>query len=76
MKPVYPKDNGSLERVKIAFLEKVKKWNWNDNEEECSYKRRGRKSKSITRFESKPRTLGERRAWEKQSLKQQKYNWL
>ena len=75
MIPVYPKDNGSLKRAKAAFLERVKRTNWND-EEECLYKRRGRKPKSIIRFESKPRTLGERRVWEQQSLKQDKYNWL
>jgi hypothetical protein len=68
MKPVYPKDNGSLERAKIAFRKKVANWRWDDETEECSYKRRGRKSKPMTKFESKPRTLGEKRAWEKQKL--------
>jgi len=75
MKPVYPKDNGSLERAKEAFRKKVANWRWDDETEECSYKRRGRKSKPIERFESKPKTLGEKRAWEKQKLNN-KYSWL
>jgi len=59
-----------LAQYRAAFLEKVKRWKW-DDPEECTYKRRGRKPKQIVRIESKPRTEGER-----QALKQSKYNWL
>ena len=59
-----------LAHYRAAFLEKVKKWKWNE-EEECLYKRRGRKAKQTVRIESKPRSEGER-----QALKQSKYNWL
>ncbi len=41
MKPVYPKDNGSLDRAREAFRKKVANWKWDDETEECSYKRRG-----------------------------------
>ena len=59
-----------LASYRAAFLEKVKKWKWNEPEE-CTYKRRGRKIKLTTRIESKPRSEGER-----QALKHSKYNWL
>ena len=59
-----------LASYKAAFLEKVKKWEW-DEVEECTYKRRGRKARVTERVESQPRTAGER-----QALKQSKYNWL
>ena len=59
-----------LASYRASFLEKVKKWKW-DEPEECTYKRRGRKTKLTTRIESKPRSEGER-----QALKQSKYNWL
>jgi hypothetical protein len=59
-----------LASYRAAFLEKVKKWKW-DEVEECAYKRRGRKAKVTGRIESKPRTAGER-----QALKQSKYNWI
>ena len=68
--PVYPEDNGSLDRVRQAFYKKVREWKW-DEPEECTYKRRGRKPKPFIRYESKPRTENER-----QALKQTKYNWL
>ena len=61
--PVYPKDNGSLERARQAFYKKVKEWRW-DDPEECSYRPRGRKAKPMVRVESKPRSEGERRALE------------
>ena len=61
-----------LESYKASFLEKVKKWKW-EEPNECNYKRRGRKSKIVgERTESKPRSLGERQV----ALKQSKYNWL
>ena len=53
-----------LAHYRAAFLEKVKKWKWND-EEECPYKRRGRKAKPIpkpTIDYTKPRN--------------QKYKWI
>jgi hypothetical protein len=59
-----------LANYRSAFLEKVKKWKW-DEVEECTYKKRGRKAKVTERIESKPRTAGER-----QALKQSKYSWL
>lgn len=59
-----------LANYRSAFLEKVKKWKW-DEVEECTYKKRGRKAKVTERIESKPRTAGER-----QALKQSKYNWI
>jgi hypothetical protein len=69
--PIYPKNTEErLIRYRTAFLEKVKKWKW-DNVEECTYKKRGRKAKVTERIESQPRTPGER-----QALKQSKYKWL
>jgi len=59
-----------LAKYRASFLEKVKKWKW-DDVEECTYKRRGRKAQVTGRIESQPRTAGER-----QALKQSKYNWL
>jgi hypothetical protein len=53
---------------RAAFLEKVKKWKW-EEVKECTYKKRGRKVKIIERVESKPRSEGEKRAF-----KQSKYN--
>jgi len=52
-KPVYPEDNGSLERARQSFYKKVREWKW-DEPEECIYKRRGRKAKPVVRIESKP----------------------
>jgi hypothetical protein len=43
MMPVYPKDNGSLERAKVAFRKKIANWRWEEPEEKQS-KPRGRKS--------------------------------
>ena len=59
-----------LASYRAAFLEKVKRTNW-DDEDDCIYKRRGRKPQARTRIESKPRTPGERKV-----TQQQKYNWL
>lgn len=61
-----------LASYRASFLEKVKKWKW-EEPEECTYKRRGRKVK-ITgeRIESTPRSAGERQV----ALKQNKYNWI
>jgi len=63
-----------LTSYRASFLEKVKRTNW-DDEDEYSYKRRGRKPKLMTKFESKPRTKGEKQAWKQQKLNN-KYNWL
>lgn len=71
MTPVYPKDNGSLERARQSFYKKVREWKW-EEPDDCPYKKRGRKAKQTVRIESKPRTEGERKA----ALKQSKYNWL
>ena len=59
-----------LASYRAAFLEKVKKWKW-DEPEECAYKRRGRRAKVTERIESKPRSEGERKVY-----KQSKYNWI
>jgi hypothetical protein len=53
---------------RAAFLEKVKKWKW-EEVKECTYKKRGRKAKITERVESKPRSEGEKRVF-----KQFKYN--
>ena len=60
-----------LASYRAEFLNKVKKWKW-EEPDECTYKRRGRKAKVTERIESKPRTAGERQA----ALKQSKYNWI
>ena len=60
-----------LASYRAIFLEKVKKWKW-EEPEECVYKRRGRKAKVTERIESKPRSAGEYKV----ALKQNKYNWL
>ena len=57
-----------LAQYRADFLEKVKKWRW-EEVKECTYKKRGRKAKVTERVESKPRTVGE-----KQASKQSKYN--
>jgi hypothetical protein len=59
-----------LASYKAVFLEKVKKWKW-DEPEECTYKKRGRRAKATERIESKPRSEGERKVY-----KQSKYNWI
>jgi hypothetical protein len=64
MMPVYPKDNGSLERAKVAFRKKIANWRWEEPEEKQS-KPRGRKSQFKVRIESKPRTEGEKMAFSK-----------
>lgn len=56
-----------LASYRVTFLEKVKKWKW-EEPEECVYKRRGRKAKVITRPEAKPRTKLEQGAFA--------YNWI
>ena len=60
-----------LANYRASFLEKVKKWKW-DDPEECIYKKRGRRAKIVERTESKPRSTGERQV----ALKHSKYNWL
>lgn len=60
-----------LASYRALFLEKVKKWKW-EEPEECTYKRRGRRAKVTERTESKPRSAGERQV----ALKQNKYNWI
>ena len=71
-----------LTSYRAAFLEKVKRWNWND-EEECSYKPRGRKPKAAKPRYGGYRNEAEKREWEKQqqqiqqqATKKNKYNWL
>lgn len=50
-----------LAHYRAAFLEKVKKWRWDDPKEEGTSKR-GRKLKPSSRIESLPRSEGERLA--------------
>lgn len=70
MELIYPKSNPEYhKRVMEHFYKKVKETNWNDNYGEYQGKSRGRKVKQIARIESKPRTIGEKRAWEQQPLK-------
>lgn len=47
-----------LASYRAAFLEKVKKWRWDEPETKSGIKR-GRKAKSTVRIESKPRTKSE-----------------
>ena len=56
-----------LAKYRADFLEKVKKWRW-EEVKECTYKKRGRKAKITTRPESKPRTKLEQDAFA--------YNWI
>ena len=58
-----------LASYRAAFLEKVKRTNWND-EDDVPRCKRGRKVQVKVRIESKPRTPSEAKA------AQQKYNWL
>jgi len=61
--PVYPKDNGSLERARLAFYKKVANWNWESvDENEYQGKPRGRKAKVKERLPAKPRSKGEQQA--------------
>lgn len=69
-----------LAQYRADFLEKVKRWNWDaDEDRPC---RKGRKSTKLTKQnKSRCRTEGEKRAWEQQQqqlLNQQskKYNWF
>jgi len=63
MNPVYPKDNGSLERAKEAFRKKVANWNWEAYDvDEYQGKPRGRKAKVKERPPAKPRTKSEQQA--------------
>lgn len=68
MTPVYPKDNGSLERARQSFYKKVKEWRWEEPEEKQS-KSRGRKAQINVRIESKPRSEGERLAFKNKFIK-------
>lgn len=69
-----------LAGYRAAFLEKVKRWDWGEDQE-CSYKPRGRKPKQQTKpVKGMYRNEAEKREWEKQQAKQQpkkqKYNWF
>jgi hypothetical protein len=59
-----------MKRVRERFYKIVRETNWGADEERVC-KPRGRKPKPYIRYESKPRSEGER-----QALKQSKYNWL
>jgi hypothetical protein len=48
-----------LASYRASFLEKVKKWRWEEPKEEGTFKR-GRKLKPSSRIESHPRSEGER----------------
>jgi hypothetical protein len=66
--PIYPKDNGSLERARQSFYKKVREWRWNELEERVC-KPRGRKPKPYIRYESKPRSEDERLAFKNKFIK-------
>jgi hypothetical protein len=57
-----------LASYRASFLEKVKKWRW-DEPEEKQPKPRGRKVQPKERIESKPRTEGERSAFKNKFIK-------
>ena len=60
MEPVYPKDNGSIERAREAFRKKVANWNWDVvDENDYQGKPRGRKAKIKEKPKAKPRTKSE-----------------
>ena len=66
MEPVYPKDNGSLERAREAFRKKVANWNWSIiDENEYQGKPRGRKAKVKEKPPAKPRSKGELEVYNK-----------
>lgn len=72
--PIYPKDNGSLERARERFRQKVANWNWNNvDENEYQGKPRGRKPKLTKRIESKPRTKLEKQAAETKQIYSNKF---
>jgi len=48
-----------LASYRAAFLEKVKKWNWSDYDDDKPRKPRGRKAKVVEKPLSQPRTKGE-----------------
>jgi len=65
-KPVYPRPNPEYDKfVREQFLNKVRNTRW-DDPEEYQRKPRGRKPKQQVRPESRPRSEGERQA----------YNWF
>ena len=68
MTPVYPKDNGSLERARQSFYKKVREWRWEESEQKES-KPRGRKAQPKERIESKPRSESERLAFKNKFIK-------
>jgi hypothetical protein len=57
-----------LASYRAAFLEKVKKWKWDEPKEQCSAKK-GRKPKPSARIESIPRTEGEKLAFKNKFIK-------
>lgn len=57
-----------LASYRAAFLEKVKKWKWDEPESKES-KPRGRKAKPKERIESKPRTESERLVFKNKFIK-------
>jgi hypothetical protein len=71
MTPVYPKENPEYrQKVLERFYKTVRETNWGADEDRVS-KPRGRKPKPSIRYESQPRT-----PFEREALKQSKYNWL
>jgi hypothetical protein len=59
-----------MQRVRERFYKQVRETNWGAPEERVC-KARGRKPKPVVRYESQPRT-----PFERQALKQTKYNWI
>lgn len=65
-KPVYPKPNPEYQKaVREQLLQRMRNMRWEDPDE-CQRKPRGRKPKQHVRPESRPRSEGERQA----------YNWF
>ena len=70
MTAVYPKEDPEYKKlVRELLYKQVRNTKWNDVESSTS-KPRGRKPKSTTRIESKPRTASEEQA------SKQKYTWF
>ena len=69
MTPIYPKENPEYrQKVLERFYKTVRETNWGADEERSS-KPRGRKPKEVVRYESAPRSEGERRAMQSNKSK-------
>jgi hypothetical protein len=63
-KPVYPRPNPEYDRIVYEqLLQRMRNMRW-DNPEDCQRKPRGRKPQRYVRPESRPRSEGERQAYD------------